>query len=252
MKSTLKWSLMLSSLALTGAVAIADAPPPPPPPANPRPADGRGPGSDRPKMSPEERRQQMEDNLREMMTRNGVTDAATQDSVVAFLSNEMQTRQPLRQMGEKLQRALGDQSVTDDQIKAMIADYQNAQDLEKQNRAKAQSDLDAKIHYSQNPRLQGLLMLMGVLGDGPPLMGGPRGPNQRDDKDRPNPRGDRGGNPEMQKRMMEMFDKNKDGQLDDQEKAAMQAYMQQRRGGNKAGNQGAPPPPNDGQMNNDN
>ena len=86
-------------------------------------------------------------------------------------------------------------------------------------------------------------MLMGVLGDGPPLMEGPRRPNQRDDKNRPNQNGNKGvGNPEMRKKMLAMFDKNGDGKLDDQEKAAMQAYLKQQRA-NKQNNTQTPPPP---------
>jgi len=242
-----KWSLILASLTMSSAIAIAQ--PGPPRPGNNPPPNAQ---QQRPRMTPEERRKQTEDKLREMMTRNGVTDTTTQDTVLAYLSNELDARQPLRQMGEKLNRALSDQSITDDQIKAMIADYQNAQDLEQQNRIKAQSDLDAKIHYSQNPRLEGLLMLMGVLGDGPPLMEGPRRPNPRGNNDRPN---DKGGNPEARKKMLEMFDKNGDGKLDEQEKAAMQAYIQQRRADKKNDTQPPPPPPpnnQDDQIDNNN
>jgi hypothetical protein len=243
-RSSTKWGLILTGLAMSSAVAFAQ--PGPPPPGNNPPPNAQPP--QRPRMTPEERRKQTEDKLREMMTNNGVTDTSTQDAVLAYLSNELEARQPLRQMGEKLNRALSDQSITNDQIKGMIADYQNAQDLENQNRIKAQSDLDASIHYSQNPRLQALLMLMGVLGDGPPLMEGPRRPNPRDNN-RPDQKGNKGGNPEARKKMLEMFDKNGDGKLDAQERAAMQAYIQQRRANKKNGDQAPPPPPNNNQDN---
>lgn len=252
-RSSTKWSLILVGLAMSSAVAFAQpAPPPPgnnpPPPGNNPPPNAQPP--QRPQMTPEERRKQTEDKLREMMTNNGITDSSMQDAVLAYLSNELEARQPLRQMGIKLQRALGDQSITDDQIKAMIADYKNAQDLENQRRTKAQSDLDANIHYSKNPRLQGLLMLMGVLGNGPPLMEGPRRPNQRDNNNRPNQNANKGDNPEARKKMLVMFDKNGDGKLDAQERAAMQAYLQQRRAEKQKDNQPPPPPPpNDNQAN---
>lgn len=239
MKSTFKWSLIVMSLAMSSAVAIAQ---PAPPPGNPPPPNARPQGHDRPRMSPEEQRKQSEDRLREVMTTNGVTDTSTQDAVLTYLSNELEARQPLRQMGSKLYRALEDQSISDDQIKAMIADYQNAQDMEKQRRAKAQSDLEGKIHYSQNPRLEGLLMLMGVLGNGPPLMEGPRKP--RGEGDRPNPKNGNaeGGNPEMRQKLLQMFDKNGDGKLDPDERAAAQAYRQEHANKPK-GNQAPPPPP---------
>lgn len=243
MKNTFNWSLVLTGLVLGGSIAFAqpnpnDGPPPPPPNGQPpRP----------PRETPEQRRQEQETQLRTLMSSNGVTDAPTQDAVLTYLEDELKARAPLRQMGLKLYRALGDQNISNDQIQAMIADYQNAQDLENQRRTKSQSDLDAKIHYTKNPRLQGLLLLMGVLGDGPPLMEGQRRPNQPGN----------GQNP----RMMQRFDKNGDGTLDAQERAALQAYRQQQRAKNgnpppPDNNQGDnPPPPNNGnqndQMNND-
>lgn len=233
MKSTFKWSLMLTSLALSSAIAIAQ-PAPPPPPGNNPPPNARPPRPNHQRMTPEERRKETEDKMREMMTSNGVTDATTQDAVLAYLANELESRKPLRQMGVKLQRALSDKDVTDDQIKAMIADYQNAQALDQQRHVTAQNDLDTKIHYSQNPRLQGFLMLMGVLGDGPPMMRKPHPPRAK---------GKRGGNPEARQKMLKMFDKDGDGKLNAQEKAAMQAYLQQRRANKKDGNQAPPPPP---------
>lgn len=237
MKSTFKWSLIVMSLAMSSAVAIAQ---PDPPPGNPPQPNNRPQGPNRPRMTPEEQRKQSEDRLREVMTSNGVTDASTQDAVLTYLSNELDARQPLRQMGGKLYRALEDQSVSDDQIKGMIADYQNAQDLEKQRRIKAQSDLENKIHYSQNPRLEGLLMLMGVLGNGPPLMEGPRKPRGEDDRPNPKMGNEGGGNPEMRQKMLQMFDKNGNGKLDPDERAAAQAYRQEH--GNKQNGNQAPPP----------
>ena len=225
MKSTFKRILIGTALALTSAGTFAHAAPPSGG-GSPRP-DARPPRPERPHMTPEERRKQTEDKMRNMMANNGVTDGNTQDAVLAYLTNELEARRPLRQIGIKLQRALSDENTTDDQIKAIIADYENVQNLENQRRTQAQSDLDKAIQYSQNPRLQGLLMLMGVLGDGPPLMVAPRN-NRREGNNRPNQNKGRGeGNPEMRKKIMEQFDKNNDGKLDAEERAAIQAYRQQ-------------------------
>jgi hypothetical protein len=242
MKSTFNWSLILAGVALSGGMALAQPGNPPKgdnPPPNARPP--------RPRMTPEERRKETEDRLRAVMTDNGVTDTATQDAVLAYLANDLQARNPLRQMGIKLQRALSDKDVSDDQIKGMIADYQNAQALENQRRTKAQSDLDTQIHYTQNPRLEGLLMLMGVLGDGPPLMEGPRRPN---DNQRP-PQPPENNQEERRQKMLQMFDKNGDGKLDAQERAAMQAYRQQQRAERGNADNPPPPPPNNGPADND-
>jgi hypothetical protein len=192
-------------------------------------------------------RAQMEQRLREMLAHVGVNDAPTQDAVVAFLQADTQARRPLREQNTKLFQALNNGGVTDDQLLALVTDLRAAQDAEKVRREKAQADLDAKIHYTQNPRLEAVLMLAGLIGDGqntPMFLGG----GDRGDRGR---QGGQGDDPQrreqMKQKMLQRFDANKDGQLDDAEKAVMHEQMQKRREqrqqGQGAPGNAAPPPP---------
>jgi len=254
MKSTLIKGLVLTGLMVGGGVSFAQnggAPAQRPPYNNNNSYSNNNRPQQRPRMTPEQRQEQSEERLRGVMKENGITEEADQNAVLAYLSDELEARKPLRQMGMKLQGALGDTATTDVQIKALVEDYQNAQAVEKQRRLKAQSDLDAKIHYTKNPRMEAFLMLMGVLGDGQPMMQGRRSPEGgRNDRPGRGPggrggRGDRGGrdqgnNGDRRGQWMQRFDKNGDGTLDDQERAQMEAQRQQRGRNNPGHSQGIP------------
>lgn len=183
-----------------------------------------------------------EDGIRRMMQQAGVADETTQNTVLEYMKNDMQARRPLREQGQKVFRALQGGAVTDDQLAALITDYRAAQQAEKTRREQAQAELDAKIQFSKNPRLEAMLLLTGLIGDGglvvmPNGMGGRGGPGE-------NRRGQGGGagggnaanREERQKRMLERFDKNKDGKLDAAEEEAMREQARQRR--EQRGNRG--------------
>lgn len=184
-----------------------------------------------------------EQNLRRLMTQAGIGEGATQDAILEYVRADLQARQPLREQGGKLIQALRAGAVTDEQMAALVADYRAAQQVEKTRREQAEADLDAKINYSKNPRLEAMLLLSGVIGEGGGLMmprgfgGGGRGGG---------PGGGQFQNPEQREqrrqRMLDRFDANKDGKLDEQEEAAMRAQRQQegQPGGQPAGQQPTP------------
>jgi len=252
MKSTLMKGFILTGLVIGSGVSFAqsgDTPPQRPPRNGAFNNGGNRQPQQRPRMTPEQRQEQSEERLRNVMKENGITEPADQNAVLAYLADELEARRPLRQKGMKLQEALSDSNTTDAQIKALVDDYHNAQKVEEQRRIKAQNDLDAKIHYTKNPRMEGFLMLMGVLGDGQPMMQGRRS-SQGGRNNRPGRgQGDRGGRPERgpnergnndrRGQWMQRFDKNGDGVLDEQERAEMEAQRQQR-GRNPRDRQGVP------------
>jgi hypothetical protein len=209
----------------------------------------------------EDRRKAMEDRMRQMLTHVGVNDAPTQDAILAYVQADMEARNPLREQTMKLFRALNNGGVTDDQLLALVTDVRAAQEAEKARREKAQADLDAKIHYTQNPRLEAVLLLAGLIGDGQNgamfMGGGGRrgnfgGPGAQG---RQGNQGAQGGDAQqrreqMQQRMLQRFDANKDGKLDADEEAAVQKFREERRqnrgdrqpGGNNANPPAAAPP----------
>jgi hypothetical protein len=173
-----------------------------------------------------EKRRNPEENMRKLLTQAGVNDDATQNAIFNYIKDDINARGPLREQGKSLYKALQAGAVTDDQLLALVTDYRAAQQAEKARREHAQADLDAKINYSKNPRLEAILLLAGLIGDGPMMFqGGPGG--------QPGAKGQGKGKgmtrEERQQKMLERFDVNKDGKLDDAEKAAMRVEIQKRR-----------------------
>lgn len=198
----------------------------------PRPANGMG--------VPDEA-------IRKMMEMGGVPEVATQDAVLAYMKDDMAARRPLRELGMKLFQALRAGDINDDQMLALVTDYRAAQEAEKVRREQAQEALDAKVNYSQNPRLEAMLLLAGLIGDGGGLIGpgGVAGFNGRPNQRR-NAQGGNildgaaapGGNAqapnaqrreENRKKLLERFDKNANGQLDPDENAALKQWREERR-----------------------
>jgi hypothetical protein len=211
----------------------------------------------------EQMRQQMEERMRAMLGQVGVNEKETQDSVLEFIKNDMEARRPLREQGMKLFQALRNGGVNDDQMLALVTDYRAAQEAETARREQAMKDFDAKVHYTKNPRLEAVLLLAGVIGEGGNAMflqmggggfgagGGGRGMGGRGGADGanggapgagfgggpnaagPNAGGNQGDNEarreEMRKKLLERFDKNGNGQLDEDERAAMQQERERRR-----------------------
>lgn len=123
------------------------------------------PKSDRKTLSPAQRRQQVEDRLRVLMNNVGLTVAPTQDAIIDYLSEDEAGRVAVREAEKKL--ALGvRRDVPPERMRDLIADYKTAADKDKARRAAAQNKLDARVGYSFAPKLEAMLWLMGVLGDG--------------------------------------------------------------------------------------
>ena len=187
----------------------------------------------------QDRRKQMEERMRQMLAHVGVNETTTQDAILAYVQADLEARRPLREQTGKLFQALNNGGVTDDQLLALVTDFRSAQEAEAARREVAQAELDAKIHYKQNPRLEAVLLLAGIVGDaqgGIMLMGGFgqnrfAGQNRMGDADRQD-----GQNQEMQQRREQMrqrliqrFDKDGDGKLNDAEEAAVRQWRQERR-----------------------
>jgi hypothetical protein len=207
------------------------------PDLNEAPKADNPPENNRPRrnmqMNMEERRKAMEDRMREMLVHVGVNEAATQDAILAYVQTDLEARRPMREQTTKLFKALNG-GVTDAQLLALVTDYRAAQEAEKARRETALQELDAKIHYTQNPRLEAILLLAGLLGDGQGNMmlmgGGGRGGNGFGGQGGQGMQGNNAQRREqMQQRMLQRFDKNNDGKLDADEQAAAQQWRQERR-----------------------
>ena len=128
-------------------------------------------------MSPEKmqqmRQQFMERRVRDELTRAGYGQKTIQDPVVKFVQSQMAERTRLREKSGKLRQAVAGKA-SDAQIAKLLAELRAAAQAAKAHRDLAQKQLNAKIGYSKKPRLEAVLTLAGVIGDGQ-LMGGPGG-----------------------------------------------------------------------------
>lgn len=195
---------MASSLALAlalcaGAPGVAQALDAPPAPAAPG-APGAGGAAPNPdlrtrqterraereremqrfmNMTPEERQQWMqqrrEEGLRTLMERSGVTDKTTQDAIIEWMRTEEKEREAVRATGRKVAEAVRTGAVTDTQMSILMNEFRNVVLDEKTRRAASARALDQKIGYSTKPRLEAMLVTMGLIGDEASYMTGATG-----------------------------------------------------------------------------
>lgn len=124
-------------------------------------------------MTPEERQELMRRNreasTRRLLERAGVTDAATQNSVIKYVGDEQEAREKsrvtIRGASQKLAQAVRTGAVTEAQLATLLGEFQNAAADEKERRAATAAELDRQIGYSQNPRLEAMLTMLGAVGD---------------------------------------------------------------------------------------
>ncbi|RYX81391.1 hypothetical protein EON83_24355 [bacterium] len=103
--------------------------------------------------------------MRDMMTRNGITTTTTQDAILAFLNDEEDGKRNVRDAARRLLSGVR-RGVPTERMRTLLTDYQKALESERLNRERAQRMLDARVGYSLDARLESMLWLLGVLGDG--------------------------------------------------------------------------------------
>ncbi len=102
--------------------------------------------------------------LRQSLEEAGLGDKALQDAVVDFASLQDVAREELRRVSARCWDALRDPDVKDAQLSVLLKSYQDAAATAQDARDKALAELDAKVHFTNNARLQMLLRLKGLLG----------------------------------------------------------------------------------------
>jgi hypothetical protein len=134
--------------------------------------EGRGPDAKSGRNALMERRARLERQIREWMAKAGVNDESSQSAIIAHISGEVRARRPLRDAGRKLFQSMQADTVPEEQMRSQLAEYHAALEADKARRQAAEADLDAKIHYTQKPRLEAMLLVFGIIGDGPLLIPG--------------------------------------------------------------------------------
>ena len=108
-----------------------------------------------------------EQGLRRLMNELGFGDATVQDPVVAYMQDEARSRQPLREQGVRLYKALRSPDVSNEEVSRLLNEFRSTAQSDKERHAASMTDLDQKIGYTGNPRLEAMLVLFGVTGDYP-------------------------------------------------------------------------------------
>jgi len=98
-----------------------------------------------------------------MLTTLGVTEAATQDAVAAHFQAVLKAREPLQEAQLKLRRVLVSKIASDAQIKAALDAQRAARKDYETAFQKALDDLDKKVSYTKNTRLEAALLAIGAL-----------------------------------------------------------------------------------------
>lgn len=122
------------------------------------------------RQAPEVRRAFLESRMRDLMQRLGLVSVPTQDAILAFMNADEDGKRQVREAGRKLLNAVR-LDAPPERLKALLADYQNAINADQVRRERAQTALNAQIGYSLNARLESLLWLLGVLGQGQSAFG---------------------------------------------------------------------------------
>ena len=140
--------------------------------------------------------QRVGERLRRQLEQGGVTDAATQDKLLTYVAGEVKARAALLEKAHQLQTGLRGGVLSDTQAAALLNAYQGAIEEDKTRRSKAEDELKKALDFSKMPKVEALLTLLGLYGDGPALMGANggngRGGKQKGnaaqpDQTRPNP-----------------------------------------------------------------
>lgn len=136
-----------------------------------RPVGGRGNRGGR-NLTPEQIQQMQtqmqarrDENIRRQLTQAGFTDTGVQDAIVAFANGQDTAGQSLQEKWRLINQAVRGETVTEPQLMSLLNSFRAQIDEEKARRAKATAALDAKISFSKKPRLDALLMTMGLTGE---------------------------------------------------------------------------------------
>jgi hypothetical protein len=142
-------------------------PSPPPQSSEKMPRNEEFPSGNRQRA--QERQQRLENQMRQAMSNLGCSDIPTQDAIISYIGADMRARRGLQAQSRRLLTALRSKDLPDVEIARMVSDFRTAVEADKQRRTASEAALDGRIRYSQNSRLEAMLLLFGVIGESPLL-----------------------------------------------------------------------------------
>jgi hypothetical protein len=109
---------------------------------------------------------QLERNVRNLIARFGFEGPQLQDAIIAHMVSEVKARGPLRTRSRNLMRTLQSSRSTPDQMARSLAEFKTAADADRERRLAAEEQLNARIDYKNNPRMEAMLLMYGIIGEG--------------------------------------------------------------------------------------
>lgn len=106
-----------------------------------------------------------EDRQKYLMTSAGITDVAVQNAIIAFVAEQAAQRQPVTEAALEVSKLLADKNASPAALTAAQENLTGASKAFRSWKEGALKSLDEKVSYSQNPRVRGLLVLVGIIGD---------------------------------------------------------------------------------------
>lgn len=132
----------------------------------------------RPKMADMTPEQAFKERLRRQLINLGAIDAAPQEAVISYIYGEFAAKQTLLEKGGKLETAWKAPAQSNAEVAALLRDYQTAIEENRTRRVKAQAALQKTVDFANIPKVEALLTLLGIYGDGPTILGGSLGFNK--------------------------------------------------------------------------
>lgn len=128
------------------------------------------------KMTPEQRTQSMqtmmEKIVRDAIERLGINDAETQNLVVDTMREQDATYEAVRAEHLKVAQALMDNEADEVKMTALLQGLRDASEKARVARQASIKTLDERIAFSQQPRLEALLTMLGLVGNETEHVGG--------------------------------------------------------------------------------
>ena len=110
--------------------------------------------------------------MRSTLVASGYSDATLQNAIIAFMQAQEKARQPLLDQARNLTVNLIKPETANDVFTAEVAASREAVAKDKARYEAELAELDKKINFSTQPRLETLLTVLGVVGSEVPAIGG--------------------------------------------------------------------------------
>lgn len=106
-----------------------------------------------------------EGSIRNLMRSLGCDSRDVQDMIIAHIAADMNESEEMRTTQLRLLQAMRTKGLPDAQLSVLLDDCRDAFEADKTRRTVAQTQLKGKIGYALTPRIESLLLLLGLEGD---------------------------------------------------------------------------------------